>query len=128
MLEEVHSTYNSPVGEKLQFISKERANLRYNLLLEELNEYKEAVEGDDIVEICDAIVDVMYLIYGTAVEHGMKDKLDLMFNEVQKSNMSKLGEDGKPVFREDGKILKGPNYFKPDLAQFIDSDLIAQKK
>ena len=81
-----------------------------------------------MVEICDAIVDILYLTYGTAVEHGMKDKLDKMFQEVQDSNMSKLGSDGQPVFREDGKILKGPNYFKPNLAQFISEDLIAEKK
>lgn len=119
-LEEFHSKFNSPVGEKLSLISKERANLRYNLLLEELNEYKEAFENDDLVEVCDAIIDILYLTYGTAVEHGMKDKLDKMFYEVQNSNMSKLGADGKPIFREDGKILKGPNYFKPDLKKFID--------
>jgi predicted HAD superfamily Cof-like phosphohydrolase len=119
MLERFHSTFETPVGEELHLISKKRAKLRYDLILEELNEYREAVENDDIVEVCDAIVDILYLTYGTAVEHGMKDKLDKMFNEVQNSNMSKLGLNGKPVFREDGKILKGPNYFRPNLKQFI---------
>lgn len=127
-LETFHSKFNSPVGEKLQFISEDRSKLRYDMILEELNEYKGAIENNDMVEICDAIVDILYLTYGTAVEHGMKEKLDLMFKEVQDSNMSKLGEDGKPMFREDGKIMKGPNYFKPNLAQFIDEDLISQKK
>ena len=127
-LEKFHSTFKTPVGDKLQFISSDRSKLRYDLILEELNEYKEAIENNDMVEICDAIVDILYLTYGTAVEHGMKDKLDKMFQEVQDSNMSKLGSDGQPVFREDGKILKGPNYFKPNLAQFISEDLIAEKK
>ncbi|MEN2398649.1 nucleoside triphosphate pyrophosphohydrolase family protein [Flavobacterium sp. MC2016-06] len=93
--------------------------LRYNLMKEENEEYLEAVENNDLVEIADALGDMMYILCGTIIEHGLQDKIEAVFDEIQRSNMSKLGEDGKPIYREDGKVLKGPNYFKPDFSKLL---------
>lgn len=92
-------------------------SLRKRLLEEEYNEYVEGEDNNDLVEIADAIADILYIAYGTAVSYGLP--MDEIFNEVHASNMSKLGEDGKPIYREDGKILKGPNFFKPDILSII---------
>lgn len=89
--------------------------LRYELMREENEEYLEAANNDDLVEVADALGDMLYILCGTIIEHGMQHKIEEVFNEIQKSNMSKLGEDGKPIYREDGKVLKGPNYFKPNI-------------
>jgi len=91
--------------------------LRKKLLREEYNEYLDGEDADDIVEIADALCDILYIVYGTGITYGLPMKE--LFDEVHRSNMSKLGEDGKPIRREDGKILKGPNYFKPDLASIV---------
>lgn len=101
-------------------IGEDRKLLRYNLMKEENEEYLEAVENNDLVETADALGDMLYILCGTIIEHGMQDKIEAVFNEIQRSNMSKLGEDGKPIFREDGKVLKGPNYFKPNLKKILD--------
>ena len=93
--------------------------LRYNLMKEENEEYLEAVQNNDLVEIADALGDMMYILCGTIIEHGLQHKMEAVFDEIQRSNMSKLGEDGKPIFREDGKVMKGPNYFKPDFSKII---------
>ena len=93
--------------------------LRFNLMKEENEEYLEATKNGDLVEIADALGDMLYILCGTIVSHGLQDKMQSVFNEIQQSNMSKLGEDGKPIYREDGKVLKGPNYFKPNLEQFF---------
>lgn len=93
--------------------------LRFNLMKEENEEYLEAVQNNDIVEIADALGDMLYILCGTIVSHGLQSKIEDVFNEIQQSNMSKLDENGKPIYREDGKVLKGPNYFKPDLKQFF---------
>lgn len=90
--------------------------LRYDLMKEENEEYLEAALNNDLVEVADALGDMLYILCGTIIEHGMQDKIEEVFEEIQRSNMSKLGEDGKPIYREDGKVLKGPNYFKPDIA------------
>ena len=79
----------------------------------------EATKNGDLVEIADALGDMLYILCGTIVSHGLQDKMQAVFNEIQQSNMSKLGEDGKPIYREDGKVMKGPNYFKPNLEQFF---------
>ncbi|CAM1357279.1 MULTISPECIES: pyrophosphohydrolase domain-containing protein [Tenacibaculum] len=100
-------------------IDKERKLLRYNLMKEENEEYLEAAENNDLVEVADALGDMLYILCGTIIEHGMQDKIEEVFNEIQRSNMSKLGEDGKPIYREDGKVLKGPNYFKPNIEQIL---------
>ena len=93
--------------------------LRFNLMKEENEEYLEAVQNNDLVEIADALGDMMYILCGTIIEHGLQDKIEAVFDEIQKSNMSKLGEDGKPIYREDGKVMKGPSYFKPDFSKIL---------
>lgn len=94
--------------------------LRYKLMREENEEYLEAANNNDLVEVADALGDMLYILCGTIIEHGMQHKIDEVFNEIQRSNMSKLGDDGKPIYREDGKVLKGPNYFKPDIGKIIE--------
>lgn len=93
--------------------------LRYNLMKEENEEYLEAVQNNDLIEIADALGDMMYILCGTIIEHGLQHKIEEVFDEIQRSNMSKLGEDGKPIYREDGKVLKGPSYFKPDFTKIL---------
>lgn len=94
--------------------------LRHRLMDEENNEYLDACENDDLVEIADALGDMLYILCGTILKHGMQDKIVEVFNEIQRSNMSKLDGDGNPIFREDGKILKGENYFKPNIKQILE--------
>ena len=87
---------------------------------EENEEYLDAANNNDIIEVADALGDMLYILCGTIIEHGMQDIIEPIFDEIQKSNMSKLGEDGNPIFREDGKVMKGPNYFKPDFKKFFN--------
>jgi predicted HAD superfamily Cof-like phosphohydrolase len=94
--------------------------LRYHLMKEENEEYLEAVQNNDLVEIADALGDMMYILCGTIIEHGLQHKIEAVFDEIQRSNMSKLGEDGNPIYREDGKVMKGPNYFKPDFTKILE--------
>lgn len=94
--------------------------LRYELMREENEEYFEAANNDDLVEVADALGDMLYILCGTIIEHGMQHKIEEVFNEIQRSNMSKLGVNGKPIYREDGKVLKGPNYFKPNIQSILD--------
>ena len=117
MVKIFHETYNSNIGSIPSLPSSEERKLRIALLQEEFDEYLKGEFNDDIVEIADALGDMLYIIYGTAVSYGIP--IDDVFEEIHNSNMSKLGEDGKPIYREDGKILKGPNYFKPDLQKII---------
>lgn len=93
--------------------------LRFNLMKEENEEYLEAANNNDIVEIADALGDMMYILCGTIIEHGLQDHIEAVFDEIQRSNMSKLGEDGQPIYREDGKVMKGPNYFRPDFTKIL---------
>lgn len=93
--------------------------LRYNLMKEENEEYLEAANNNDLTEVADALGDMLYILCGTIIEHGMQHKIEEVFDQIQRSNMSKLGADGKPVLREDGKVLKGPNYYKPDIAAIL---------
>ena len=93
--------------------------LRYNLMKEENEEYLEAVQNNDLVEIADALGDMRYILCGTSIEHGLQQKIEAVFDEIQRSNMSKLGKNGKPIYREDGKVMKGPNYFKPDFSKIL---------
>ena len=109
-------TQNSPTA-KLEI---NRNLLRYKLMREENEEYLDAANNRDLVEVADALGDMLYILCGTIIEHGMQHKIEEVFNEIQKSNMSKLGADGKPIFREDGKVLKGPNYFKPDINSILN--------
>ena len=101
-------------------IGEARNSLRFNLMAEENEEYLEAAQNNDLVEVADALGDMLYILCGTIIEHGMQDKIEEVFNEIQRSNMSKLGEDGRPIYREDGKVLKGPNYFKPNIASILE--------
>tara|TARA_B100000795_G_C22802647_1_gene442786 strand:+ start:956 stop:1342 length:387 start_codon:yes stop_codon:yes gene_type:complete len=111
------------IGNELEPISnvgKPTYTLRYNLMKEENDEYLEACENNDLVEIADALGDQLYILCGTILKHGLQHKIEEVFEEIQKSNMSKLDAEGNPIFREDGKILKGENYFKPNIKSILD--------
>lgn len=116
-VKEFHETYGAYISEESKLPDSSIRKLRKDLLQEEFDEYMKAEEDNDLVEIADALGDMMYIIYGTAISYGIP--LDDVFNEIHSSNMSKLGEDGKPIRREDGKILKGPKFFRPDIAKFL---------
>ena len=111
------TTFGQEVKNKASLGSENINNLRINLIEEELNEFKEAVKKKDLKEAADALTDILYVTYGAG--HAFGINLDKCFEEVQKSNMSKLGSDGKPIYNENGKVMKGPNYFKPDLNKFL---------
>ena len=110
-------TFGQEVKEKAEFPTDKITSLRYDLIREELDELKEAIVNKDIKEVADALTDILYVTYGAG--HAFGINLDKCFAEVQNSNMSKLGDDGKPIYNEKGKVLKGPNYFKPDLKKFV---------
>ena len=98
----------------------EKNQLRFNLMDEENKEYFQAAQNNDLVEVADALGDMLYILCGTILEHGMQYKIEEVFEEIQRSNMSKLGADGRPIYREDGKVLKGPGYFAPDIKTILD--------
>jgi len=108
---------HSPVAK----LSIEKLKLRFDLMAEENEEYLEAAKNNDLVEVADALGDMLYILCGTILEHGMQHKIEEVFEEIQRSNMSKLGADGKPIYREDGKVMKGPNYFKPNIESILKS-------
>jgi predicted HAD superfamily Cof-like phosphohydrolase len=110
-------TFGQEVKNKPSFSSEKINDLRYELIKEELDEFKEALKNKDILEVADALTDILYVTYGAG--HAFGIDLDKCFEEVQQSNMSKLDEKGKPIYNESGKVMKGPNYFKPDLTKFI---------
>jgi predicted HAD superfamily Cof-like phosphohydrolase len=110
-------TFGQEVKNKAEFPSEKIQDLRVSLIDEELSELKEAIENKDIKEVADALTDILYVTYGAG--HAFGIDLDKCFDEVQRSNMSKLDENGKPIFNEYGKVLKGPNYFKPNLEKFV---------
>ncbi len=93
--------------------------LRFNLMKEENEEYLEAANQNDLIEVADALGDMLYILCGTIIEHGMQHKIEEVFDEIQRSNMSKLGADGQPIYRADGKVLKGPSYFKPNIEDIL---------
>ena len=101
-------------------LDENKLKLRFNLMAEENEEYLEAAVNDDLIEVADALGDMLYILCGTILEHGMQYKIEEVFNEIQRSNMSKLGANGKPIYREDGKVMKGPNYFKPKIDEIIE--------
>ena len=101
-------------------LSEEEIMLRYNLMKEENEEYLEAAKNNDIVEIADALGDQLYILCGTILKHGLQHKIEEVFEEIQRSNMSKLDGNGNPIFREDGKILKSDRYFKPNIKSVLD--------
>ena len=110
-------TFGQEVKSSPSFSSEKINKLRYNLIKEELDEFKQALENNDLLEVADALTDILYVTYGAG--HAFGIDLDSCFQEVQNSNMSKLGENGKPIFNDQGKVMKGPNYFKPDLSKYI---------
>ena len=110
-------TFGQEIKEKAGFPDDKITSLRYELIKEELDELKEAIDSKDIKEVADALTDILYVTYGAG--HAFGINLDKCFEEVQNSNMSKLGSDGKPVYNDKGKVMKGPNYFKPDLNKFV---------
>ena len=110
-------TFGQEVKTKPSFSSDKINKLRIDLIKEELQELTEAMQKKDLLEVADALTDILYVTYGAG--HAFGINLDECFNEVQNSNMSKLGKDGKPIYNESGKVMKGPNYFKPDLSKFV---------
>ena len=110
-------TFGQEVKSSPSFSSPKINELRYNLIKEELDEFKQALDKNDLLEAADALTDILYVTYGAG--HAFGIDLDACFQEVQSSNMSKLGENGKPIFNNEGKVMKGPNYFKPDLSKYI---------
>ncbi|WP_395634256.1 hypothetical protein [Flavobacterium sp.] len=119
-VKEFHTAFGLGVSQEMKACLGEQKNtLRFNLMKEENEEYWEAVQNNDLVEIADALGDMLYILCGTILEHGLQHKIEAVFDEIQRSNMSKLGEDGKPIYREDGKVMKGPNYFKPNFEDIL---------
>ena len=114
------NTYGQDVNEKASFPEDTIVQLRVDLIEEELNELKEAIKNNDLVEVADALTDILYVTYGAGHSFGVD--LDSCFDEVQRSNMSKLGEDGKPIYNESGKVMKGPKYFTPNLKKIMGLD------
>ncbi len=111
------STFGQEVKKKSELSSEKINSLRISLIREELDELTKAMKENNIIEVADALTDILYVTYGAGHAFGLD--LDRCFDEVQKSNMSKLGENGKPIYDENGKVMKGPNYFKPNLSKFI---------
>ena len=111
-------TFGQEVKEKAEFPNKKITSLRYDLIMEELEELREAIDNNDIKEVADALTDILYVTYGAG--HAFGINLDKCFEEVQSSNMSKLGKDGKPIYNEKGKVMKGPGFFAPDLESILN--------
>jgi predicted HAD superfamily Cof-like phosphohydrolase len=118
LVEDFMLAFGQRVATTPQLVDRAVAELRVSLIEEELDELREAVADNDLVGIADALTDILYVTYGAGLAYGID--LDECFLEVHESNMSKLGDDGKPIYREDGKVLKGPNYFEPDLGAVLD--------
>ena len=116
-VKEFMETFGQEVKLNAEFPSSSVVKLRLNLIKEELEELQAAVKENNILEVADALTDILYVTYGAG--HAFGINLDQCFNEVQKSNMSKLGKNGKPIYNKDGKVMKGPNYFKPDLKKYL---------
>lgn len=127
-VKEFHNAFNIPVVVYPQMPSAQRCQLRHAILQEEVDELNHAANNRDIVAAADAIIDCLYVLIGTAHEFGLANIIELCFNEVHKSNMSKLAADGKPILRNDGKVLKGENYRKPDLSSIVESEISSNSK
>ena len=119
-VEEFYKAFNQDEFIKDSEVSKERGELRWRLMYEENYEYQEAIFDNDKVEIADALGDMLFILCGTILEHNLQDKIEDIFNEIYRSNMSKLDSKGNPVFREDGKIIKGENYFPPNISLILN--------
>lgn len=117
---EFHEVFKIGNADKLTLLDEGNYTLRYNLLKEENEEYLEACKRGDLVEIADALGDLLYITYGTILKHGLQHKIEEVFDEIHRSNMSKLDENGMPIFREDGKVLKSNRYFRPDIKKILE--------
>lgn len=119
-VEDFHRKFNVPYkGQPTVQLGLEQSLLRYKLMREENEEYLDAAHKGDLEEIADALGDMLYILCGTIITHGMQHKIVEVFAEIHRSNLSKLGEDGKPIYREDGKVMKGPNFSRPDIASVL---------
>lgn len=119
-VKEFHQTFK--IGYNTQptaSLGEAKNQLRFDLMKEENEEYLKAVQEDDLTEIADALGDMLYILCGTILEHGLQHKIENIFDEIQRSNMSKLGTNGQPIYREDGKVIKGPHYSKPDFTEIL---------
>jgi len=121
-VEKFHNAFGQNNGKYPRPLTEDEYELRHSLMQEENDEYLDACDENSLVEIADALGDQLYILCGTILRHGMQHIIEDVFDEIQASNMSKLGDDGKPVLREDGKILKGPGFFKPELNKFIKQE------
>ena len=121
-VKEFHTSFGLGVSHEMKGDLGEQKNmLRFNLMKEENEEYLEAVQNNDLIEIADALGDMLYILCGTILKHGMQHKIAEVFQEIQRSNMSKLDADGKPIYREDGKVMKSDLYFKPNIKDILNS-------
>lgn len=118
-VEEFHNVFKIGNADEMKLIDERDYMLRYNLIKEENEEYLEACKNGDLVEIADALGDQLYILFGTILKHGLEHKIEEVYDEIHRSNMSKLDEEGNPIFREDGKILKSSLYFKPDIRKIL---------
>lgn len=118
-VEEFHETFKIGNANQITLVEERDFQLRYNLIKEENEEYLEACKSGDIIEIADALGDQLYILFGTILKHGLQHKIEEVYDEIHRSNMSKLDENGEPIFREDGKILKSSKYFKPDIRKVL---------
>src|SRR5688572_9805733 len=119
-VEEFHNVFRIGNADNMKLIEEKDYMLRYNLIKEENEEYLEACKNGDMTEIADALGDQLYIIFGTILKHGLQHKIEEVYDEIHRSNMSKLDEKGLPIFREDGKILKSNLYFKPEIKKILD--------
>ncbi len=120
-VQDFHNAFGLGVEElPIAKLSEQKLKLRFDLMAEENEEYFEAAQNNDLVEVADALGDMLYILCGTILEHGMQYKIEEVFDEIQRSNMSKLGANGKPIYRKDGKVMKGPNYFKPNISLILE--------
>ncbi len=122
LVEEFHRTYKLNVSDApTTELPEDIIALRHRLMAEENEEYLHAARHHDLTEVADALGDMLYILCGTIIEHGLQHKITEIFEEIHRSNMSKLDKDGKPIYREDGKVIKGPGYFKPDIEKILNS-------
>ncbi len=117
---EFHTVFKIGNADQIKLIDENDYMLRFNLIKEENEEYLEACKNNDIIEIADALGDQLYILFGTILKHGLEHKIEDVYDEIHRSNMSKLDENGKPIYREDGKVLKSNLYFKPNIKKILD--------
>lgn len=122
LVEEFHEAFNIPMAEEPELLPENEFILRHKLMSEENKEYLQACWDGDLVGVADALGDQLYILLGTMLKHGLNEKMEDVFQEIHRSNMSKLGRDGKPILRHDGKILKGPNYFPPNIQKILQEE------